>query len=233
MDYPCLKDYVKGDISIISQFSLIFSEIATMSTHIFEDYDSELFGEMGNQFYFDKSVLPLKTLYYHYCENAVDWDDSDSIEGFLKHIAKVSYARFGFNWEKVYDAYFVKTYNPIENYDMEQVRTPNLTTDTDIDRKQDTKVESGGETSVVPFNESEATLTGKTKGDVETTEELTKNHIDNKTTETGTDTLTRHGNIGVTTSQQMLQSELNLRVLDFQKRIFDDISRVMFRDYIG
>lgn len=233
MNYPCLKDYVKDQTAIIDCFDTLFKTISTASGVIFVDYDNELFSEMGYQFYYDKSVLPLRVLYYHYCENAVDWTDDDSIKAFLGHIAKVAYSRYGFNWEKIYNAYFVLAYNPIENYDMEQVRTPNLTIDQDQDRKQDTKTDTSGKTKVVPFNSTDATLTGESEGDLEVTEELTKNHIDTTRTETGTDTLTRHGNIGVTTSQQMLQSELELRKLDFWKIIFRDIGRVMFRDYIG
>ena len=227
-----LYHYIKDDTALIACIDSLFGTIITLSGNIFADYDSELISEMSYEYYYQKRLFPLKKLYEVYSENAVDWTDDDSVKGFFAHIAKVAYARYGENWEKIYNAYFVLTYNPLENYDMEQVRTPNLTTDTDIDRKQDTKVETGAKTKVVPFNASTSTLTGETTGDSETTEELAKNHIDQATTETGTDTLTRHGNIGVTTSQQMLQSELDLRKLDFQKRIFEDISRVMLRNYL-
>ena len=43
-------------------------------------------------------------------------------------------------------------------------------------------------------------------------------------TEDGTRTLTRHGNIGVTTSQQMLQSEIDLRNnFNFINQIMNDV----------
>lgn len=233
-NYPCLRDYVNDDMTIVGLFSTIFSQIKTASGVIFSSYDSELLSEMGYQYYFERSRFPLKVLYYRYCENSsfVDWSDSTSITAFMTRIAKVAYARFGSNWEKIYNAYFVKTYEPLENYDMEQKRSPLLDTTNTTDRKQDTKVETSGKTKIVPFNETTSTLTGESEGSSDTTELKADNVITSKVEERGSDTITRHGNIGVTTSQQMLQSELDLRKLDFQKIIFRDLDRILFRDYI-
>ena len=46
-------------------------------------------------------------------------------------------------------------------------------------------------------------------------------------TETGTRTLTRSGNIGVTTSQQMLQSEIELWQWNFYDQVFEDVDSVL------
>ena len=46
-------------------------------------------------------------------------------------------------------------------------------------------------------------------------------------TETGTETLTRHGNIGVTTSQQMLESEIKLRQYNFIEEMYKDIDSIL------
>lgn len=229
--YPCLKDYFKDDIAKIANITALFDDIKTLSEDIFSDFDNELLSELANEYYFERSTRPLKVLYYHYCENVVDWEDDTSIENLFKHIAKVAYARFGPNWEAVYKAYFLTPYKPLENYDMEQVRTPDLDYDTKVNRKTDTKVETSGKTKVVPFNASNATLTGESEGESETTEAALDNEVSTHQDETGKDTLTRHGNIGVTTSQQMLQSELDLRKLDFQKLIFADIDKILLRDY--
>ena len=40
-------------------------------------------------------------------------------------------------------------------------------------------------------------------------------------------TLTRSGNIGLMTSQQMLQSELAIRTYDFYKSVYDDIDHIL------
>lgn len=230
--YPCLYDYIKEDISLIDCVTAIFDEIKTLSGVIFSAYDSELLREMGYGYYYERYKRPLKVLYDRYCKNSVDWTDSDSVEAFFKHIAKVAYNRFGGNWERIYNAYFILTYNPLENYDMTQTRTPDLDYDTKVNRDQSTKVETDAKTKVVPFNATNPTLTGESEGESTTTEAAENNEISTHTDETGTDTLTRHGNIGVTTSQQMLQSELDLRRLDFQKLIFDDLDKVLLRNYM-
>ena len=230
-EYPCLKDFVKDDPAIIDCFATIFDTIRTASTVIFQSFDNELLTEMGYTFYFVKATLPLTTLYFFYCKNTVDWTDDLSIKAFFAHLAKVAYARFGANWEKIYAAYFTAQYNPLENYDMEQQRTPYLKYQTSTKRTQDTKTETSGKTKIVPFNATTSTLTGETEGDSETTEENTDNQIDSSSSETGNEKLTRHGNIGVTTSQQMLEAEINVRNLDFQKRIFTDIGKIFFRNF--
>ena len=51
---------------------------------------------------------------------------------------------------------------------------------------------------------------------------------DSEMKHTGYDELERHGNIGVTTSQQMLQSEIDLRQYNFIMQVFRDIT-----DYLG
>ena len=231
MIYPCLKDYFKDDIVKVACLADLFSEIETESTVIFAGWDSELYLDTAYTYYFERCERPLKSLYWKYCEDTVDWEDTDSISGFAKHIAKVAFARYGANWLAIWNAYFLTTYNPLENYDMEQKRSPLLDTTNTQTRKQETKVETNGETSVVPFNDTEATLTGSTKGDATTTEDKTKNEIESKIEERGTDTLTRHGNIGVTTSQQMLQSELDLRKLDFLAIVFRDIDKIVLRNF--
>lgn len=47
------------------------------------------------------------------------------------------------------------------------------------------------------------------------------------TTETGTEDLERSGNIGVTTSQQMLEQEFRVRQYDFVQMMFEDIDKIM------
>ena len=230
--YPCLYDYIKDDFATIAATQAIFDKIKELSSHIFADYDNELLSELAFSYYYERAHRPLKVLYYQYAQNVVDWEDTDSITNFFEHLGKVAYSRFGDNWEKIYNVYFIEQYKPLENYSMLQERTPDLAYGTTTNRKQDTKVDTSGKTKVVPFNSSSSVLTGESEGDSETTEEKTKNEIESSSTETGKETLTRAGNIGVTTSQQMLQSELDLRKLDFVKRIFADIDRVLLRDYV-
>ena len=53
------------------------------------------------------------------------------------------------------------------------------------------------------------------------------NETSRTSTHTGTEKLQRAGNIGVTTSQQMLESEFKVRQYDFYKELYNDIDSVM------
>ena len=54
------------------------------------------------------------------------------------------------------------------------------------------------------------------------------NEVSKTTTNTGTESLTRSGNIGVTTSQQMLESEFKVRQYNFYEMIYKDIDSVLY-----
>ena len=72
--------------------------------------------------------------------------------------------------------------------------------------------------------------TRATKGS-ETTEKTTQGTDTKVTKQTGTDvtehTLRRHGNIGVTTSQQMIEAERQLWFWNFMEHVFSDVDRVI------
>ena len=53
------------------------------------------------------------------------------------------------------------------------------------------------------------------------------NETSRTSTHTGTEKLQRAGNIGVTLSQQMLESEFKVRQYDFYKELYNDIDSVM------
>ena len=192
----------------------------------------------------------------------------------------IIYNRFGVKWKKLFDAINTQ-YNPLENYDMTQERTPDLTHedtydvtdertpditredtfDTIDERTADlTNTENGtfsknvnSESSVYGFNSTSANPSGDVDGDetttitdhtnaetgtdtntktgtitnTETGTDTTTKSGTITTTETGTETLTRHGNIGVTTSQQMLESEFEVRKHDFYQIMFNDIDSIL------
>ena len=134
--------------------------------------------------------------------------------------------KHGSNLLKIATAYFQSEYDPIQNYKMTQVETPNITKEASAKQGTDLTVETTKNDDVYGFNSpnsvpsSESTVSSKTTGD------KTKNITETTESETGTRTLTREGNIGVTTSQQMLESELKLRRYDFVEALykaFDDV----------
>lgn len=107
------------------------------------------------------------------------------------------------NFAKLWQG-FTAEYNPIENYDRHEdsTETPNIT-HTLVNSGEDA---STNEADVQGFNAAEYAPNSRTKSNGTSSTNGTD-------TETGTRTYTSriHGNIGVTTSAQMLEGELALR----------------------
>ena len=154
----------------------------------------------------------LRFMYEHLNENATQT---------LNALADMIALRYGDNFMKVFKAYFETDYKPLENYAMKEKRTPNLT-DTGTTQS---KVTTTGSTGEYGFNSSEAipATEAETISEADAEENIVTN------THTGTEDLERSGNIGVTTSQQMLESELNLRKYDYWKMVYDTIDSVLCR----
>ena len=142
----------------------------------------------------------------------------------LVKLAKIIESRFKNKWDRLYEVLIEAEYNPIENYSMEEIETPNL------EDKRVTKVsqEMINETELndYGFNSPDPVPTShnlnKLKGDGD------KNKTDETINRTGTRTLTRKGNIGVTTSQQMIQSSIDLySKSNFIDIIFKDVDSVL------
>lgn len=147
------------------------------------------------------------------------------------------YQRFGVKWKKIYDALVNSQYNPLNNYDMEEKRTPNLTHTETYNNVTDTRTpnlttsgNANSKTGVYGFNGTSAKDSAQNDGT--SSESVTGTDTNVKTgnttnTETGTDTLTRKGNIGVTSSQQLIESEWELRKHDFYAMIYKDIDSIL------
>ena len=117
-------------------------------------------------------------------------------------------------------------YNPIENYSMTEsgtdTRTPNLST-TDIMSMGSQANSTTSTDSVSPYDSQTFTDSNKTV----VTENNGAREDSNTKTETGTETtkhdFKRSGNIGVTTSQQMIDSERKVVNFAFLKIVFRNI----------
>ena len=148
-------------------------------------------------------------------EDFIEYKEKGYIVNFLPELAKIIQSKFELSWNKIYDA-ITTAYKPLENYDMEQKETPDVTNTKTIKQSITTENDAYGfnSGSAVPTNQS------TTSGLVTDNEEKNK--------ETGSRTLTRHGNIGVTTSQQMLIAELDLRSqYNFENQLFDDVDSIL------
>lgn len=186
----------------------------------------------------DKYLSPLlrKAIGYVKSENP-SYDDSELFESAIQLLTPQIYERFGVKWKKLYDALVNSQYNPLNNYDMEEKRTPNLTHTETYNNVTDTRTpnlttsgSANATTGVYGFNGTSAKDSAQNDGT--SSESVTGTDTNVKTgnttnTETGTDTLTRKGNIGVTSSQQLIESEWELRKHDFYAMIYKDIDSIL------
>lgn len=143
-------------------------------------------------------------------------------------LAKLIWQRYGDAWEHIYNA-LIAEYEPLENYKMHEETSPDLTDtygvsdDYEKRRHTETNADVDTETSVYGFNSSSPVPSGKTN----TNGTALNNNAEDVETQKGTrtekktgkTTVDRSGNIGVTTSQQMLESEIQIRI----KNHMDDI----------
>lgn len=167
-----------------------------------------------------KTISPLLRRYLNGAEKITDSQ--------MVSLANIIYKIYIKNWNKLYATLSLE-YNPISNYDMTESETVENEKTNSREGSQSVSTTTSGNSAdnVFGFNSSGAV------GDSTTTTSAT-----NSTTSTdsdsgsGTDnterTLTRSGNIGVTTSQQMIESERDLwRWKFFFDVVFPDIDEVL------
>ena len=137
-------------------------------------------------------------------------------------------------------------YNPIENYnssETETTTTENATT-TGNENTTTTTTNSTTENSedttnkVSPYdsenfnNDNNTTTTNTTTGNA--TDTTTINDTGNMSSNgTASRTLTRKGNIGVTTTQQMIESEYELRAKNLVFEFLEKVSKFILLEYIN
>ncbi|MBO7691657.1 MAG: hypothetical protein J6T10_03365 [Methanobrevibacter sp.] len=126
----------------------------------------------------------------------------DDYSRYNEQLAVNVLSKFGDKWDRLIDSFF-KDYNPIHNYDMEETKDTN--TLMTIGDTNENYVSGFNSSTMVKNSENPntRTITGDKKDNVEHT--------------------TRAGNIGVTTSQQMLQSEIELRQYNIIDQMLNDV----------
>lgn len=150
----------------------------------------------------------------------------------LEKLAKDVMTLYSDKWNKIYSALVSSDYNPLDNYNMEQVETPDITKERNIktNTKLVTSSEGDSNNDTYGFNSALPVPSDKAHAESETTVEGSDvdNNSNDVETETGTRELTRRGNIGVTTSQQMLESEIELREhYNFYEIVLNDIAKLL------
>ena len=150
----------------------------------------------------------------------------------MEKIANVLVSLYLVNWTKEY-ATLSAQYNPINNYEMTEQETGNNSATSSVTHTgTDNRSLSNPQTNTHEVYAFNSTAYAPSERD-----SITSTGTDNRTvnlTDGGTNSasygrrLTRSGNIGVTTSQQMLQSERDLwRWTFFNDVVFPDIDRVL------
>ena len=157
-------------------------------------------------------------------------------------LGKIIINRYFDKWNKII-ATLQLEYNAIENYSMVEEEsssnegstsstgsTTNLTkTKTNITTSNDTEHKRSG------YNSNNYQPDSKDEQDTHVTGSPDENYNDSSgsvndstsSSNEGSRTLTRSGNIGVTTSQQMIESELKLREYNINKMMYDDIDKIL------
>lgn len=147
-----------------------------------------------------------------------------------QRLAKMIYHRYGLKWNKIYTALLTQ-YNPLENYSMEEIRTPDLSFDETENQKSKLETErtTHADSKYKGFNADDPVTINQTDGTEDS--DVSGGNLDNEihkvSEHTGTETLTRSGNIGITSSQQMLEQEFKVRQYDFYKMIYNDIDSIL------
>lgn len=158
---------------------------------------------------------------------------------FMKNRIAIWSNKYQINWKKLYDT-TVLEYNPIENYDRMEDWT-----DTDVEKTssaRDNTIKSTSTNEIMnsvnitdqntAFNAGLADHAKQiTDGDTTENGSITnteKENVNDGRTGTHTRTGREHGNVGVTTSQQMIQSERDLVVFN----MYDVIAESFYRKFL-
>ena len=173
---------------------------------------------------------------YKYCSPLTEYYITDGVINAVNYaqLAEIISELYLTKWVKLWQTMSFE-YNPINNYDMTESETvvddgetelKRTGTDTTNRTDTDNRTIARGIYGFNSSNESNADRT--TDNNTNTVQDTLTHNTTDKGTNTNerTRTLTRSGNIGVTTSQQMIQSERDLWMWDyFRIVVFPDVDR--------
>ena len=168
--------------------------------------------------------------------------------------------KFSYKWQKLLNNVYTQTYNPLENYDRQEdtslsyegsenvirnVDSDRKTKGTTADTRNDTSsANSSSQKNVFAFDSSEASPSDSDSGTTTATGTGSSNStVDNSDVEKRTETEGHsfnnrkkvtasriHGNVGVTTNQQMMTAELDFRIKnDFFSTVYEDIANTLLK----
>lgn len=232
------SDYVSKGLfmTIESLFGVPWTEDGIDSA----DVDIDYFTSHG-----DRVISPL-------VHKLLERDDVETLnDDAVEVLARIIHNRYGKNWNKLYETLKAE-YNPIENYSMTETETRKEDTtggsNEDVTGNQNstgTQNVSGIKNSKDQnknwgFNSTIGKPTNATTGTEDTTENTSNSGAIDSSGNTKRDydetreyesEHKRSGNIGVTTSQQMLESEREVWLYDFFDTIFKQTDKVLTIPY--
>ena len=222
-----LKDTVQYSSLFTTGF--IFKKIQASYSSIFGWLTEDMAQSLDEKLILEHSGDKKISRYYG---KLLELEEDSTIEDALQIVAKNIVLTYTDKWNKIHSALISSNYNPLENYDMTQVETPDVTKEKTIDVKTKMTTSSSGDSSTGVYGFNSPTSVPSSENEASTEVTVEGNNLDNVShdleTETGTRELTRHGNIGVTTSQQMLESEIELRNKNnFYKMVLNDVSSIL------
>lgn len=167
---------------------------------------------------FDDSFLSTNVQKYAYSAHLTN--------AFVKFVAEME-SRFGASLLATAKAYFDTPYEPLQNYSMKEGERIDNGATSETTENTNVTTTTGSSGNVYGFNSDESVPLNEGEGSSTTTGDAKDNVSHTETTFGQGRTLERSGNIGVT-SQQMLQSEIELRRYDFIEQFCKCFERVMF-----
>ena len=163
--------------------------------------DSSLIESMKIEYYYNHAFTKyISLLFYNLINIPKTMDEVADL------LASVIVNKFKTKWTRLHEVLNL-TYNPIDNYNMSETENTQLKSEVDISNAN----------SIYAFNDTEATPTSESNSKTSTNALFNDNLRE----------LTRKGNIGVTTSQQMINSEIELREYNFIETIYSDIDSIL------
>lgn len=175
----------------------------------------------------------------HLISRNVD-EDSSLPADMRTNISRMVQAMFITQWTKLWATMKPTEYDPLTNYQMKETltgthsdtRTPNLTRKHTGTSKDEGHGVTTGNNNIWGFN-SDTSVPSNTSDSNATVSNTTTNDLTD--TETGTDatsgnkshTLTRTGNIGTNTFQNLLQQERTVWMFDFFSKVFKDVDSIL------
>lgn len=167
------------------------------------DYDNTIFNNM-----YLPSGVNRENMIQHILLESAELECIYPVPSFFKSALSLWSSTRAMSWDRFYQASLLE-YNPIENYDRQETET---TTGSRAHSGKDTTAVSGtsqstGTSKVAGFDSAVMVDHDSTTGSASNsgTSELTHGE---QIADSGSRTSRIHGNIGVTTSQQMLEQEL-------------------------